>query len=64
MLNFLSGAAILAEGFDVSSVMQTAVNAVSGEIYDVLGIVVPVAAGITGAVVAVKFGLKWLRSLK
>lgn len=53
-----------ASSFDVVSVMQTAVTSVQTSVFSVLGIVVPVVALIAGAVVSVKFGLKWLRQLK
>ena len=58
---------VLTEGtaatFDLSSVLQTGVDAVKGDIFTALAIVVPVAIAITGAIVGVRFGLKWLRSL-
>lgn len=66
MLNQLSMYALEASGaagFDVVSVMKAAVESVQGNVMSVLGIVVPVAAAVAGAVVAVRFGLKWLRSL-
>ena len=50
-------------GFDVTSVMTTSVDSVKGDLFKVLAIVVPVAAAITAAIVSVKFGMKWLRSL-
>lgn len=49
--------------FDVTEALTDGVATVSGNIYGALGIVVPAAIGIVGAVVAVKFGIKWLRSL-
>lgn len=50
-------------GFDLSGLLESGVNAVKGDIFTALGIMVPVAIAITGAIVGVKFGLKWLRSL-
>lgn len=49
--------------FDLSSLLESGVNAVKGDIFTALGVVVPVAIAITGAIVGVKFGMKWLKSL-
>ncbi len=53
-----------ASSFDVTGVMQTAVSNVQSSVFGTLAIVVPVIAAITGAVVAVKFGLSWLKRIK
>ena len=52
-----------ASSFDISKVMTDAVTSVQGDLLKVLAIVVAAAAVIYGAVVAVRFGLKWLKSL-
>ena len=53
-----------AASFDVAAIMQAAVTSVQGDLFKVLGIVVPVAVTIVGASVAVKYGIRWLKSLK
>lgn len=63
----MKGFVLLTEGassFDLTSIMSDAVNSVQGDILGVLAIVVPAIVVVTGAVVGVKFGIKWLRSLK
>ncbi|WP_337413024.1 hypothetical protein [Waltera sp.] len=49
--------------FDISEVMTKAVTSVQGDLLKVLAIAVAAAAVIYGAVVGVRFGLKWLKSL-
>lgn len=49
--------------FDIAEVMSNAVTSVQGDLLKVLAIVVAAAAVIYGATVAVRFGLKWLKSL-
>ena len=44
--------------------MQAVVTSVQGDLFKVLGIVVPAAVTIVGASVAVKYGIRWLKSLK
>ena len=53
-----------AASFDVVAIMQAAVTSVQGDLFKVLGIVVPSAVTIVGASVAVKYGIRWLKSLK
>lgn len=53
-----------AASFDVAAIMQAAVTSVQGDLFKVLGIVVPAAVIIVGASVAVKYGIRWLKSLK
>lgn len=64
MIKFLP--TIFAEGstFDIASVMTESVSSVQGQLFTVLGIVVPAIVLVVGAVVGVKFGIKWLKSLK
>lgn len=53
-----------ATGFDVSTVMQSAVDTTKTQMFSVLGIVVPAIVAITAAVVGVKFGVGWLRKIR
>ena len=50
--------------FDVAAIMQSAVTSVQADMFKVLGIVVPVAVTIIGAGVAVRYGIRWLKSLR
>lgn len=50
--------------FDVASSMKDAVDTTQGQMFSVLGIVVPAIVAITAAVVAIKFGVSWLKKLK
>jgi hypothetical protein len=50
--------------FDVAAIMQAAVTSVQGDLFKVLGIVVPAAVTIIGAGVAVRYGIRWLKSLR
>lgn len=58
-----AGEAVSQTTFDLSDLMTTSVNSVQTQLFDVLKIVVPSIVVITGAVVAVKFGIGWLRKL-
>lgn len=49
--------------FDIATVMTDSVSSVQGDLFTVLGIVVPAIVLVVGAVVGVKFGIKWLKSL-
>lgn len=53
-----------AAAFDISKIMQSAVTSVQGDLFKVLGIVVPAAVTIIGAGVAVRYGIRWLKSLR
>lgn len=59
----LFAASSAAADFDASGMVTSAVSEVQGQLLDVLTVVVPAIAVITGAVVAVRFAVKWLRSL-
>lgn len=63
-LAFLSGGGDTVSTFDVTSIMSDAVSKVQGDAFGVLGIVVPAIVVITGAVVAIKFGIGWLRKIR
>ena len=49
--------------FDIVTVMQGAVNDVTGNLLKVLAIVVAGAVVVYGGSVAVRYGLKWLKAL-
>lgn len=53
-----------AASFDVAAIMQAAVTSVQADMFKVLGIAVPAAVTIIGAAVAVRYGIRWLKSLK
>lgn len=50
--------------FDVVSIMTDSVKTTQGQMFSVLAIVVPAIVAVTAAVVAIKFGVGWLRKLK
>ncbi len=50
--------------FDVASIMTDSVKTTQGQMFTVLGIVVPAIVTVTAAVVAVKFGVGWLKKIK
>lgn len=52
-----------ASSFDLAGTLQTATDTIQTNIFSALTIVVPTLAVVTAAVVGVKFGIKWLRSL-
>ncbi len=51
-------------GFDITTVMQDAVDTTQTQMFSVLAIVVPAIVVITAAVVGIKFGVGWLRKIK
>ncbi|MCI8356697.1 MAG: hypothetical protein HFI51_00920 [Lachnospiraceae bacterium] len=59
-----AGAGGGASGFDVTAVMTDAVTTVQGQLFSVLGIVVPSIVLVTGAIVGIRFGISWLRRLR
>ncbi|MDE6661705.1 MAG: hypothetical protein K2K46_00025 [Lachnospiraceae bacterium] len=50
--------------FDVSTVMQSAVDTTKTQMLSVLGIVVPAIVVITASVVGIKFGISWLKKVR
>jgi len=48
---------------DLGAIMTDAVNTVQSNIFETLAIVVPAIVVVVGAVVGVRFGIKWLKSL-
>lgn len=57
------GEGVAQVGFDMASIMQSSVNVVQQNIFDTLTIVVPAIAIVIGAIVGVKFGIKWLSKM-
>lgn len=57
----LSGAA---DPLDVSTVMTSGFQTVQTKVMDVLKIAVPAILGITAVIVAVKFGISWVKKVK
>lgn len=53
-----------ASSFDVSTVMQSAVDTTKSQMFAVLGIVVPAIVAIVAAVVGIKFGISWLKKIR
>ena len=68
MQNMMAAAMLSAESaaqtFDIGSVMENAVSTTQGQIFTVLGIVVPAIVLIVGAIVGVRFGINWLKRIK
>lgn len=60
----LSAGSDAASGFDVTSVMTESVKTTQGQMFSVLAIVVPAIVAVTAAVVAIKFGVGWLKKIK
>lgn len=59
-----AGAAGGTSGFDVTATMTDAVSTVQGQLFSVLGVVVPAIVLVTGAVVGIKYGISWLKRMK
>lgn len=53
-----------ASGFDVTTIMTDSVKTTQGQMFTVLAIVVPAIVAVTAAVVAIKFGVGWLKKIK
>ena len=64
LLTVYAAESVGAAAFDISTIMQSAVTSVQGDLFKVLGIVVPASVTIIGAGVAVRYGVRWLKSLK
>lgn len=58
-----AGAVDAVSSFDLSSVLSQGVTTMQTSIYTTLGIVVPAIVGVTAVVVAVKFGIRWLKKI-
>lgn len=63
VMTVLTGAEGAAATMDITSLMTTSVTSVQTQLFTVLNIVVPAIVGITAAVVAVKFGIKWMKKI-
>lgn len=62
-LVLLSAGEAAAQTFDVSGILSTSVSSVQTQLFTVLNIVVPAIVGVLAAVVAVKFGINWMKKL-
>lgn len=60
----LSAGGDAASGFDVTTIMTDSVKTTQGQMFSVLAIVVPAIVAVTAAVVAIKFGVGWLKKIK
>lgn len=58
---FLNEAAAVT--MDLSGLMTTSVSSVQTQLFTVLNIVVPAIVSITAVVIAVKFGIKWMKRI-
>lgn len=57
---------LTAEGastFDLTELLSTSVSSIQTQLFTVLNIVVPAIVGVLAAVVAVKFGINWMKKL-
>jgi len=48
---------------DVTGALTAGFTAIAGNITDILGTVLPIALGVLGIVIAVRFGVRWFKSL-
>ncbi len=60
----LSAGGDVASGFDVTTIMSESVKTTQGQMFSVLGLVVPAIVAIVAAGVAVKYGLSWLKKIR
>lgn len=58
-----AGEAVSQTTFDLSDLLTTSVSSVQTQLFTVLNIVVPAIVGVLAAVVAVKFGINWMKKL-
>ena len=49
--------------FDLESILNQGIATVQNYIFVTLGVVVPAIVGIMGVVIAVKFGVRWMKKL-
>jgi len=47
----------------VTTTLTSAFTSIVGNITDVLGVVLPLALGVLGTVIAVRFAIRWFRSI-
>lgn len=53
----------VAPAFDLTDLLTTSVSSIETQLFTVLNIVVPAIVGVLAAVVAVKFGINWMKKL-
>ena len=52
-----------ATDIDVAGLMSSSMSTVSSSIYSVIGTILPIALGILGVTLAIKFGIRYFKSL-
>lgn len=52
-----------ASTFDLTDLLTTSVSSIETQLFTVLNIVVPAIVGVLAAVIAVKFGINWMKKL-
>lgn len=63
MLIFALCAVAFAAEPDVTTIMSTGMESVKGDIMSILAIAVPILVAVAGAVVAIRFGMKYIKKL-
>lgn len=53
-----------APSIDITGMMETAVKQTQGDMFAIIGVVIPAIIAVVGASVAISFGIKWLKSMK
>lgn len=48
---------------DVASLLTTSVSSVQTQLFTALNIIVPAIVSVTAVVIAVKFGIKWMKKI-
>jgi len=59
----MSVAAQAADTLNTTEIISSGVTALSTEIFAVIAVIVPVAFGITAAIIGIRFGIRFVRSL-
>jgi len=53
----------LASPPDVTTVMETSFKSIVNDILEIIAIVLPIALGVLGMTMAIRFGIKWFKNL-
>ena len=48
---------------DITTALTTGFTAASSSIMDIIGVVLPIALGIVGTIIAVKFGVRFFKGI-
>ena len=62
-MSILTAIGALAADADVNAVLETSFQSIVGDITSTIGTVLPIALGVVGMVLAIKFGIRWFKSL-